>query len=40
MVFRIFVEKKKDVAVESAALLSDVRGFLGIENLKIGRAHV
>lgn len=33
MVFRIFVEKKKDVAVESAALLSDVRGFLGIENL-------
>ena len=33
MVFRLYVEKKKDVAVESAALLSDVRGFLGIENL-------
>ncbi len=33
MVFRLYVEKKKDVAVESAALLSDVRGFLGIKNL-------
>ena len=33
MVFRLYVEKKKDVAVESAALLSDVRGFLGIQNL-------
>ena len=33
MVFRIYVEKKKDVAVESATLLSDARGFLGIENL-------
>ena len=33
MVFRIYVEKKKEVAVESAALLSDARGFLGVENL-------
>ena len=33
MVFRIYVEKKKEVAVESAALLSDAQGFLGVENL-------
>ena len=33
MVFRVFVEKKKELANEARALLSDVRGLLGIKNL-------
>ncbi len=33
MVFRIFVEKKKEQAQEAAALLSDARTLLGIEKL-------
>ncbi len=33
MVFRVFVEKKKDLANEAKALLSDVRTLLGITNL-------
>ena len=37
MVYRIFVEKKKDFAQEAAALLSDVRGFLGITALRGAR---
>ncbi len=34
MVYRIYVEKKKSAANEAAGLLSDIRTFLGIENLK------
>ncbi len=33
MVFRVYVEKKKELANEARALLSDVRGLLGIKNL-------
>ncbi len=33
MVFRVFVEKKNDLALEAKALLNDVRTLLGIENL-------
>ncbi len=33
MVYRIFVEKKKDLANEAKALLNDARGLLGITNL-------
>ncbi len=33
MVYRIYVEKKKDQAVEAKALLSDIKGFLGIKSL-------
>lgn len=34
MVYRIYVEKKKEEAVEAKALLSDIKGFLGIKNLR------
>ena len=34
MVYRIYVEKKKEQAVEAKALLSDIKGFLGIKNLR------
>lgn len=34
MVYRIYVEKKKDAASEAAGLLSDIRAFLGIESLE------
>ncbi len=33
MVYRVYVEKKKDLANEARALLSDARTLLGIENL-------
>ena len=33
MVYRVFVEKKKELANEAKALLSDARTLLGIENL-------
>ena len=33
MVYRVFVEKKKELAFEANALLSDARALLGIENL-------
>ena len=33
MVYRVFVEKKKELALEANALLSDARSLLGIENL-------
>ena len=33
MVYRVFVEKKKELAHEAKALLSDARTLLGIENL-------
>ena len=33
MVYRIYVEKKKEFANEAAALLSDIRSFLGISGL-------
>ncbi len=33
MVYRVYVEKKKELANEAKALLSDARGLLGIENL-------
>jgi len=33
MVYRVFVEKKKELAHEAKALLSDARGLLGIKNL-------
>ena len=33
MVFRIFVEKKKELANEAKALLSDARNLLGIKSL-------
>ena len=34
MVYRVFVEKKRELAGESGALLADVNGLLGIKNLK------
>ena len=34
MVYRIFVEKKKELAFEAKALLSDARTLLGIESLE------
>ena len=34
MVYRIFVEKKKELAHEAKALLSDLRTFVGIEGLR------
>ena len=34
MVYRIFVEKKKELAHEAASLLSDAKNLLGIKNLK------
>ena len=37
MVYRIFVEKKKELANEAKALLNDVRGLLGIKNLECVR---
>lgn len=33
MVYRVFVEKKKELAGEAASTLADIRGLLGIENL-------
>ena len=33
MVYRVFVEKKKELAFEAKALLSDARTLLGITNL-------
>ena len=33
MVYRVFVEKKKELASEAKSLLSDARNLLGIENL-------
>ena len=33
MVYRVFVEKKKELANEAKALLSEVRMLLGIESL-------
>ena len=33
MVYRVFVEKKKELAHEAKALLNDVNGLLGIKNL-------
>jgi len=37
MVFRVFVEKKKELAYEAKSLLSDVRTLLGITNLTDAR---
>ncbi|NLA77170.1 MAG: phosphoribosylformylglycinamidine synthase [Clostridiales bacterium] len=34
MVYRIYVEKKKEFALEAASLLEDMRSFLGIKGLK------
>ena len=34
MVYRVYVEKKKELANEAAALLSEIRGFLGISSVK------
>ena len=34
MVYRVFVEKKKELANEAAALLNDARTLLGINSLK------
>ena len=34
MVYRVYVEKKKELANEAAALLQDLRQLLGMENLK------
>ena len=34
MVYRIYVEKKKELANEAKALLSDIRTFLGIDNVE------
>ena len=33
MVYRVFVEKKKELANEAKSLLGDVRTLLGIESL-------
>ena len=50
MVYRVYVEKKKELAQEAKTLLSDAHAFLGISSLsdvrvinrydEIGRAHV
>ena len=34
MVYRIYVEKKPGLAHEAAALLSDIRAFLGVSALE------
>ena len=34
MVYRVYVEKKKELANEAAALLADAKGLLGINNLE------
>ncbi len=34
MVYRVYVEKKKELANEARSLLSDAKGLLGIKNLK------
>ena len=34
MVYRVFVEKKKELAQEAKALLSEANDLLGIKNLK------
>ena len=34
MVYRIFVEKSSGLSPEAGTLLSDLRGFLGIERLE------
>ncbi len=34
MVYRVYVEKKKELAGEARSLLSDIRGLLGIESLE------
>ena len=34
MVYRIFVEKKKELANEAKALLNDAKNLLGIKNLE------
>ena len=34
MVYRIYVEKKKELANEAKALLSDIKTFLGIDNVE------
>ncbi|GFI61743.1 phosphoribosylformylglycinamidine synthase [Clostridiales bacterium] len=33
MVYRVYVEKKKELANEAASLLNDIRDFLGIKNI-------
>ena len=33
MVYRVFVEKKKELAYEALSLCSDIRNLLGIESL-------
>ena len=37
MVYRVFVEKKKELAHEAKALLSDARSLLGIDSLPVVR---
>ena len=42
MVYRIYVEKKKELAGEAASLLSDIRSLLGItalENVRIANRY-
>ena len=34
MVYRVYVEKKKELAHEAAALLNEFRNLLGIETLR------
>ena len=34
MVYRVYVEKKKELANEAKSLLGEARSLLGIENLK------
>ena len=34
MVYRVYVEKRKELSHEAKALLSDARAFLGIEALR------
>ncbi len=34
MVYRIYVEKKKELANEAKSLLNDIRAFLGVENIE------
>ena len=33
MVYRVYVEKKKELAHEAASLLADLRGLIGVTSL-------
>ena len=39
MVYRVYVEKKKELANEAKSLLSELRGLVGIKELKDVRLY-